>query len=219
MTSLWCRLIALAALLSVGADGFTIQLPNKRLHVSFSCVNLRMATTPPPPSPPIQQVKVVPSSSSTTEVSQSSATNLPSQEELAQKASSQDISTASIKPSTNVASGVGVTISDIHYDGVVPKTESDEYVVITNNYNSPIDVSGYYIYVATTGTQGPTFTFPKGTTLKANQSIRVYTNEIHKETGGFSYGSGKAVWSNNGGLAVLKDASGKKLMEYKYKPR
>jgi len=46
----------------------------------------------------------------------------------------------------------------------------------------------------------------------------VYTNEVHKETGGYSFGSGKALWNNRGGLAVLKDASGKKLMEFKYKP-
>ena len=46
----------------------------------------------------------------------------------------------------------------------------------------------------------------------------VYTNEVHKETRGFTFGSGKAIWSNNGGLAILKDGNGKKLMEYKYKP-
>jgi len=72
--------------------------------------------------------------------------------------------------------------------------------------------------VATTGTQGPTFYFPNKSVLKPNQSVRVYTNEVHKETGGYSFGSGKALWNNRGGLAVLKDASGKKLMEFKYKP-
>lgn len=111
----------------------------------------------------------------------------------------------------------GVSIVEINYDGKVPKTEADEYVVMTNASKSPVDVSGYYIYVATTGTQGPTFTFPKGMTLKPNQSVRIYTNEIHKETGGFSFGSGKAIWNNQGGLAVLKDANGKKLGEFKYK--
>jgi hypothetical protein len=121
--------------------------------------------------------------------------------------------------STNVASGSGVSITDIHYDGIVPKTEADEYVILSNgSTNAPVDVSGYYIYVATTGTQGPTFSFPKGSTVKPSSSVRIYTNEIHKETGGYSYGSGKAIWNNNGGLAVLKDSNGKKLGEYKYKP-
>ena len=72
--------------------------------------------------------------------------------------------------------------------------------------------------MATTGTQGPTFTFPKGSTIKPDTSVRIYTNEIHKETGGYSFGSGKAIWNNKGGLAVLKDSTGKKLGEFKYKP-
>jgi len=83
-----------------------------------------------------------------------------------------------------------------------------------------MDISGYYVYVATSGTQGPTFTFPKSkkdpTVLKAGESVRIYTNEIHKESGGYSFGSGKAIWSNKGGLAVLKDGAGKKIGEFKY---
>eukprot|EP00566_Odontella_aurita_P016944 CAMPEP_0113548116 /NCGR_PEP_ID=MMETSP0015_2-20120614/12721_1 /TAXON_ID=2838 /ORGANISM="Odontella" /LENGTH=255 /DNA_ID=CAMNT_0000448723 /DNA_START=144 /DNA_END=911 /DNA_ORIENTATION=+ /assembly_acc=CAM_ASM_000160 len=127
--------------------------------------------------------------------------------------------TAPAPASTNVAVGAGVTIADIQFDGKVPKTEADEYVVITNQSKAPVDISKYYIYVATTGTQGPTFYFPKGAApLKPGASVRVYTNEIHKETGGYSFESGKALWNNNGGLAVLKDANGKKITEFKYKP-
>lgn len=66
--------------------------------------------------------------------------------------------------------------------------------------------------------KGPTYYFPKGSTIKPNSSVRIYTNEVHMETGGYNYGSGKAIWSNNGGLAVMKDAKGKKISEYKYKP-
>lgn len=121
--------------------------------------------------------------------------------------------------SSEAASKAGtVRISDIFYDGKVPRTESDEYVVLQNSSKSVIDVSGYSLYPATTGTQGSTFTFPKGSTIQPNSSVRIYTNEIHKETGGYSWGSGKALWSNSGGLAVLNDANGKKLGEFKYVP-
>lgn len=110
-------------------------------------------------------------------------------------------------------------MTDVRYDGKVPKTEADEYVTIANTSKTaaPVDVSGYYLYVATSGTQGATFTFPKGSTVKPGQSVRVYTNEIHKETGGYSFGSGKALWNNKGGLAVLRDARGNKVSEFKYK--
>lgn len=119
--------------------------------------------------------------------------------------------------STNQVSSAAIQIADIFFDGKVPTTESDEYVVIKNYGKGPADVSGYYIYVATTGTQGPTYYFPKGTILKPGQAVRIYTNEIHPETGGFSFDSKKAIWSNNGGLAVFKDNNGKKIMEFKYK--
>lgn len=157
------------------------------------------------------------------------SSTLPTQTELAEKsnannakaspATSSSSSSANVA-STNVAATTGgvVVIKDINYDGEVPKTEADEYVVVSNESKSPVDVSKYYLYVATTGTQGPTFNFPGGTVLKPGASVRIYTNEIHKETGGYSFGSGKAIWSNSGGLAVLKDANGKKIMEYKYKP-
>ena len=177
---------------------------------------------------PAQHESTVAASASTM---RSSPSNLPSQRQLLDSLGSFTVAAsappkqataepaASAAPkSTNVAKGAGITISDIFFDGKVPKTESDEYVVVQNSSKSAVDVSGYIVYPATSGNQGSTFTFPKGSTIQPNASVRVYTNEIHKETGGYSWGSGKALWSNKGGVAVLKDNSGKKLTEYKYVP-
>lgn len=111
-----------------------------------------------------------------------------------------------------------LAITNIQYDGQVPKTESDEYVVLTNQSKNSINIGGYYIYVASNGTQGATYTFPSNTVLSPGTSVRIYTNEIHPETGGYSFGSKKAIWNNQGGLAVLKDVNGKKLGEFKYAP-
>lgn len=210
--------VLLASLLLIqSSSGFTVSLGNRPTHVRTQLLMVSNSIPPPPslPSPStVEQIKVSPA---TVTSPITSTSNLPSQKQLAEKAQTVSVPSAPTK-STNVASGTGIVITDIHYDGDVPKTESDEYVVLSNLSNSPVDISGYYIYVATTGTQGPTFTFPKGTIIKPGTSFRVYTNEIHKETGGYSFGSGKAIWSNNGGLAVIKDSNGKKLGEYKYKP-
>jgi len=121
------------------------------------------------------------------------------------------------KKSTNAATK-GINIAEIFFDGKVPKTESDEYVVIQNSSSKDtIDVSGYTVYPETSsGNQGSTFVFPQGSSIKPNSSVRIYTNEIHNETGGYSWGSGRALWSNKGGLGVLTDNNGKKLDEYKY---
>ncbi len=40
--------------------------------------------------------------------------------------------------------------------------------------------------------------------LEAGQSVRVYINEIHEEYGGYSFGSGKAIWNDRIGKGVLK---------------
>ena len=180
---------------------------------------IRMAAVTPPVATVASSASSAPAAPSTT----ASASNLPSQKELLEKSSSSS-STSTASSSSSSSSPVskstpqgGITITSINYDGQVPKTESDEYITITNNSKTPMDISGYYVYVATTGTQGPTFTFPKkSTTIKAGESVRVYTNEVHKESGGYSFGSGKAIWSNKGGLAVLKDGAGKKIGEFKY---
>ena len=165
---------------------------------------------PPPVTVAVPESAQIPSSFV------SSSNNLPSQQELLQKSSFSTLNLAAAGSNPTTSTSVFI-ITDINYNGKVPTTESDEYVVVTNSSKNPIDISGYYIYVATTGTQGPTFTFPKDSIIKPGQSLRIYTNEIHKETGGYSFGSGKAIWNNRGGLAVLKDFKGTKLGEFKYK--
>ena len=45
--------------------------------------------------------------------------------------------------------------------------------------------------------------------LASDARVRVYTNEVHPEWGGFSFGFGRAVWNNSvPDLAALFDASG-----------
>lgn len=170
-----------------------------------SCNAFSVPPLPPsaPATRPMQIREIVPSTTTlTTSTSPLSSSNL--------------IAVASVTP-TPSTSGPPLLITDINFDGKVPTTEADEYVVLTNPRPTPLDLSGYYLYVATNGSQGATFTFPKNSpTLKPNASIRIYTNEIHPESGGYSFGSGKALWNNKGGLAVLKDSNGKKLGEFKY---
>ena len=182
-------------------------------------------------APPVQ-ASVVSTVHLPAPLASSSSMSLPSDSELLQQASfstinvaaatpaAATINPAATKPATPApaAPTATVSISSINYDGKVPTTEADEYVVITNGSKGSVDLAGYYVYVATTGTQGPTFTFPKDSTIKPGQSVRIYTNEIHKETGGYTFQSGKAIWNNRGGLAVLKDGKGKKIAEFKYAP-
>jgi len=115
---------------------------------------------------------------------------------------------------TTTSTPVNVQISKIFYDGIVPRTESDEYVEITNLGSAPVDLKGWMLKDISDGS--PSFTFPSYI-LQAGKSIRVYTNEIHPEYGGFSFGRGSAIWNNSSpDTAALFNAQGQEVSRKSY---
>ncbi|SEU38690.1 lamin tail domain-containing protein [Stigmatella erecta] len=107
----------------------------------------------------------------------------------------------------------GVVIVAINHKGAVKRTQSDEYVVIANRGAAPADVSGW---VLSAGDGGQGFTFPMKTVLVPGQTVHVYTNEVHPETGGFSFQSKRSVWNDKGGVAQLRDAQRKLVAQIGY---
>lgn len=105
-----------------------------------------------------------------------------------------------------------VIISYVYYDGEVYRTEDDEYAVITNNGNVPQNLGGWLLNA---GDPYQDFHFPNYI-LNPGQSVRVYTNEVHPETGGFSFGIGRAIWNNQGDCGELYNSSGANVSEYCY---
>jgi beta-lactamase superfamily II metal-dependent hydrolase len=110
--------------------------------------------------------------------------------------------------------GSNVQITYIFYDGLVYRVESDEYVEITNLGSEPQDLAGWVLRDISEGY--PSFTFPSYI-LAPGAKIRVYTNEIHPEWGGFSFGFGKAVWHNTEpDTAALFNAQGQEVSRRSY---
>lgn len=105
-----------------------------------------------------------------------------------------------------------VIISYVLYDGVVRQVESDEYAVVKNVGGSPVNVAGWRLNA---DDPGQDFWFPSFE-LQAGQECRVYTNEHHPETCGFSFGSGRAIWNNQGDCGHLYDPSGAEVSTYCY---
>jgi beta-lactamase superfamily II metal-dependent hydrolase len=117
-------------------------------------------------------------------------------------------------PTPTPSTATNVKITKIFYDGLVPRTESDEYVEITNQGSESVDLKGWVLKDISEGY--PSFTFPSYV-LQPSKSIRVYTNEIHPEYGGFSFGSGKAVWNNTSpDTAALFNAQGQEVSRKSY---
>lgn len=87
-----------------------------------------------------------------------------------------------------------VRIECIAYKGTDFETESDEYVQIKNYGTAAQDLLGWTLTKQSDAKIA--FTFPASFLLEPVMSIRVYTNEIRTEWGGFSFESEKGIWTN-----------------------
>ena len=105
-----------------------------------------------------------------------------------------------------------VTITHICFDGKEKYTEADEYAEVANLRNSLIDISNWTLNAG----DGKSFCFPLGSRLLPNSKVRVYTNHVEAETGGYSFSSKTAVWNNNGDFATLEDYKKNVVSEYSY---
>ncbi|MFI0421350.1 choice-of-anchor K domain-containing protein [Spongiactinospora sp. 9N601] len=106
-----------------------------------------------------------------------------------------------------------VHITTVRNKGEVKYTQADEYVEIVNRGTVAGNISGWTLGADDAGQD---FVFPPGTVLQPGQRIRVYTNEVHPEWGGFVYGSKRPIWNDKGDSAKLKDTGDNVVSEYGY---
>ncbi|MCP4105145.1 MAG: hypothetical protein GY749_06355 [Desulfobacteraceae bacterium] len=106
-----------------------------------------------------------------------------------------------------------VEITNILCHGEVKRVQSDEYIEIANKGTGDADMSGWRV---TSSGRGQDFTFPEGAALQPGKSFRIYTNEVHAEWGGFSFGSKTAIWNDKGDVGILYDADGKEISKFSY---
>lgn len=115
---------------------------------------------------------------------------------------------------TTPAEDMNVDIAKVFFQGLVPEVESDEYVEIVNHGKEPRDLTGWVLKDIADGY--PSFTFP-AYVLQPRERIRVYTNEIHPEYGGFSFGHNEAIWDDSvPDTAALFDAEGREVYRRSY---
>jgi hypothetical protein len=105
-----------------------------------------------------------------------------------------------------------VQIDDIFYDGTKGSHEPDEYVEIANVGAQPVNMDGWVLH----DIYGDQRFSWHGYTLPPASKIRIYTNEVHNDSGGFTFGSGDAIWANKGDAAELLDATGTVVSTFSY---
>jgi hypothetical protein len=123
-------------------------------------------------------------------------------------------STASQPPvaNTDVQDNKSVQIHTIFFDGKKSSAEPDEYVEISNTGSEPVDITDWELQDTTGGVEFKWENY----VLQSGASIRVYTNETHEESGGFSFKASRAIWANSGDVAELYDADKVLISRYAY---
>ena len=103
-----------------------------------------------------------------------------------------------------------VQITGLRRDGALNPNEPDEYVEITNQGAVAQDLTGWRLDSERGAASGQVFHFPAGFVMQPGQVCRVYTDEVHPEWCGLSFGYRKSgVWNNNEpDAAVLFDGDG-----------
>ena len=99
----------------------------------------------------------------------------------------------------------------IFYDGR-KSTEPDEFVELINKGTGPVDITDWELQ----DTTGKTEYKWESYILQPGATIRVYTNEVHQDSGGFSFQAGRAIWNNSGDVAELYDSDGQLVSRYAY---
>lgn len=105
-----------------------------------------------------------------------------------------------------------VVISYVRYDGEVSLKESDEYAEIINLGAAAVNLDGWRLNA---GNVEQDYLFG-GFVLAPGQRCRVYTNEVHSQYCGLSFGIDGAIWYNQGDCGHLYDASGTEVSRYCY---
>jgi hypothetical protein len=105
-----------------------------------------------------------------------------------------------------------VKITNVFFDGTKGSAEPDEYVELINTSTQQIDITDWVLQ----DPRGDDEYKWESYVMRPGQSIRVYTNEVHPESGGFTFGSNRAIWANSGGTAELYDSDKVLVSRYSY---
>lgn len=99
-----------------------------------------------------------------------------------------------------------VVIVTVHYDAAGNDWDNlnDEYVVIKNERNEAVDMTGWTL----SDEANHVYTFPSGFILNAGATVTVYTGSGVDAQDKLYWGSSSPIWNNDGDTVYLKDSEG-----------
>ena len=126
-----------------------------------------------------------------------------------------DATTAAPDETTAVADGgADVRIAAINADAAGDDWENlnDEYVVLENAGDQPVDLSGWTI----SDESGLTYTVPEGVVLDPGETITVYSGDGTDADGDLYWDANRPVWNNGGDTVTIRNAEGERVEQEAY---
>jgi micrococcal nuclease len=108
----------------------------------------------------------------------------------------------------------GVVVAELHPDaeGDDARNLDDEYVVLQNAGDEPVDLSGWTV----SDEVGQSYAFPDGATLAPGATLTLYTGSGTDGDGDYHWGRGRPVWNNDGDTVIVRDADGRVVVSRSY---
>ncbi|WP_416838782.1 lamin tail domain-containing protein [Haloferax sp. DFSO52] len=110
--------------------------------------------------------------------------------------------------------GATLALAEVHADAVGSDTENlnDEYIVLQNTGSDSLDLSGWTV----SDGSGRTYTIPDGTMLDAGATVTLHSGTGTDTTTDLYWGSGSAIWNNDGDTVTVLNTTGDVVLEEEY---
>jgi len=117
-------------------------------------------------------------------------------------------------PTANIVSESGIRVVEIHEDaeGRDVNNLNDEYIVLENTGEAPIDLSGWSVK----DEDEHVHTFKDGVTLEIGETITLHTGQGTQTESHRFWWSEVPVWDNNGDTISIHDDGGHQVYERSY---
>lgn len=107
-----------------------------------------------------------------------------------------------------------LVVSNVHADaeGNDHENLNDEYIELTNEGETATEMTGWTV----SDEADHTYRFPSGFTLGAGDTVTIYTGSGSDTEDELYWGSGRAVWNNDGDTIYVTNDAGETVIEHEY---
>jgi hypothetical protein len=108
----------------------------------------------------------------------------------------------------------GLVVDEIHENarGYDHWNRNDEYVVLRNRSDDPLDLTGWTVE----NSDGTTYEFPDGFLLDANRSVTIHSGSGEDAADHLYWGSPRALWKNTGDVLTVRDETDRRVIRVSY---